>query len=159
MRIFICLLFILFPCFVIAGEDGEVVCDAVMKARSNAEVSAAYVPGVDVSGQSVAAADIKPDNPLPYFNGIEIPLTMDLAQKFNLNLPAFVEMSPDIAVLKVFSDGRVLFNGKDISGRVETYCSGKDVVVIEEKADGHKAPVPLSSGDKIEGAYPPEQSH
>lgn len=80
-----------------------------------------YQPGVDVNGKPVVPADgstpaapISPDY-------VEVPMTIDLARVMNL-LPAGSEMKLPVANLKLFKDGKVEYNGQDITSRTTDMC-------------------------------------
>lgn len=80
-----------------------------------------YQPGVNAKGKAVMPADI--DTPL---NGkidiIQVPVTIDMAQRADLGLPADTEMDSTVAVLNIYQDGRIDYNGQDISQRTTYLC-------------------------------------
>lgn len=120
-----------------------------------------YVPGVDVHGKTVAPADLS--GGIPAMNPVVVPIELDLAQRFGLALPAGVEMKPEIARIEIFQDGRILYNGADISQRIHSTC---EQVSNSEKPDGQEVAhdlvlpdTPDNAGqDVIEGKYPESQS-
>lgn len=80
-----------------------------------------YQPGVDVHGQFVAPADL-PGQSLKQFESIEIPVEIDLIEKFGLSVPAAVELKPAAALISIHNDGRVDYNGQDISRQAHKAC-------------------------------------
>lgn len=80
-----------------------------------------YKPSVDVHGKPVAPADLgqSPNN----FETIEIPVELDLAQKFALNPPAGVELKPYVALVSIHKDGKVDYNGQDVSKQAYQLCN------------------------------------
>lgn len=122
--------------------------------HKNADVGADYVPGVDVHGNAVVPADLNGGIDFP---PVVIPITVDLAQRFGISLPAGVELKPDVGQMEIFQDGRILFNGRDISEKIRTYCDGDDpgkTADETEKPHGQKDNDHVGSGDVIEGEYP-----
>ena len=82
----------------------------------------AFRPGVDVHGNPVAPADIGPAlTALP--DVIRVPVTIDLVERLKLSLPAGTILEAPVALVDIHSDGRVLYNGRDISGDVAALCA------------------------------------
>lgn len=81
----------------------------------------AYVPGTDVNGNQVTPADIYPAPPLPVADPIIIPLTIDLAQRYDLDTDG-VDLDYMQGVLEVFKDGRVYYNGQQVGEENLTAC-------------------------------------
>ena len=103
-----------------------------------------YVPGVDVDGNAVAPADLEQQIPA-IFDPVIIPVTVDLAERYGLTLPAGVELKPEVAWMEIYRDGRVLFNGEDVQGRVKAACLLENTENPPEQ-DGQPSPDPLVSG-------------
>ncbi len=103
-----------------------------------------YVPGVDVDGNAVAPADLEQQIPA-IFDPVIIPVTVDLAERYGLTLPAGVELKPEVAWMEIYRDGRVLFNGEDVQGRVKAACLLENTENPLEQ-DGQQTPDPLVSG-------------
>lgn len=120
-----------------------------------------YVPGVDVHGKPVAPADLS--GGMPAMNPVVIPVEINLAQRFGLVLPNGVEMKPEIARIEIFQDGRILYNGADVSQRIHSTC---EQLSKSEKPDGQDGvhdlvlpDTPDNAGqDVIEGKYPESPS-
>jgi len=92
------------------------------------------VDGVEYVGDAQVPVDI---NPLTGMIGpIFIPVTVDLADKFNLDFPQGIELKPDVAALRVWADGRVEYNGQDVSGHIEEICARNTDDHGQEAADG-----------------------
>lgn len=106
-----------------------------------------YQPGVDVHGNEVVPADVGGGLAQPVFDVIEIPVTVDLIKRFNLDVPQGIELEPDVATIAIHQDGRVTYNDQDISARVSELCSGVTL-------DRQSAPAAVgSSAEIIEGEY------
>lgn len=90
------------------GQGQDVLCKVL---------SAVYRPGEDVHGNSVVPADLSPPvKAIP--DVIKIPVTLDLAGQ-----AAGVEMKPEaLGGAEIYSDGRVVYNGQDISAQVLDLC-------------------------------------
>lgn len=100
-----------------------------------------YQPGIDVHGKAVAPADL--NAPLPDLDPVRIPITIDLAEHFALDLPAGLELKPDVADLEIYQDGRITYNNQDLSRRIYSVCAGETPPAAP---DGQKPPDTLKSG-------------
>lgn len=81
-----------------------------------------HVPRADVAhvGDSAVPADLNAvDGGL---GTVHIPITIDLAARFGIDVPVGAELEPEVAVIAVEPDGRVLYNGQDLSRNVATVC-------------------------------------
>ncbi len=97
----------------------ETFCHLLAEHTPSADVE--YKPGVDVHGKPVVPADL--GQPLNNFETIEIPVELDLAQKFGLNTPAGIELKPYVALVSIHKDGKVDYNGQDISKQAYQLCN------------------------------------
>lgn len=89
-----------------------------------------YQPGVDVNGKSVVPADLNAlDASVP--DVINIPITVDLIQKFSLMNMNGIELKPDVGNIGIHKNGRVTYNGQDISKQAYTVCA-KNVEIREK---------------------------
>ena len=52
-----------------------------------------------------------------------IPLTIDLAERMNINLPQGIEMQGMIGLLSVYKDGRIMYDGKEITTNIQDICN------------------------------------
>lgn len=120
----------------------EIICRQTYVPATGA-ASPDYQPGVDVNGNPVAPADLAGDTGSLSPDYIEVPMTIDLAKKMDL-LPTGAEMKLPVANLKLFKDGKVEYNGQDVTSRTTELCGqrgpkktdeGKPVVnAAEDKA-------------------------
>ncbi len=106
------------------GKSTEIATQKVICGRNFIEPdvkSPEYKAGVDVHGNSVITADIndKADMVGEY---IEMPLTVDFAQKLNGNAPKGMEFKGGIANLKLYKNGKIEYNGQDITKVAATAC-------------------------------------
>ena len=80
--------------------------------------------GVEFKAETddVVAADINPLNTgVP--SVIHIPITVQLAERFpSLGLPSDLELEPDVGSIAIHQDGRIEYNGQDISAQVKRTC-------------------------------------
>ena len=104
-----------------ALADSSVLC-SVRQGLKNGSVGAAYTPGVDVHGKPVVSADLAPA-PMAVPKSMTIPLTMDMAQRFNSVLPTGAKMEAQVGTVDIMQDGRVMINGKDMSGPADAVCT------------------------------------
>ena len=105
-----------------------------------------YQAGVDVNGNAVAPADIA-SVPSSIPDYIEVPMTIDLAQKLGA-APAGAEMALPVANLKLYKDGRVEYNGQDITSNAGALCG------VAQKSDAKSANeiMPAAGQDKMMSA-------
>ncbi|MGN7438469.1 MAG: hypothetical protein ACTHOO_07470 [Alcanivorax sp.] len=142
-----------------ATEDKvEILCEHVSKDKTD-PVGAEYVPNVDVYGNTVTAADVDADSSAKIYNPVIIPIEIDLAARYGVSLPIGGEIKPTVADIKIFQNGHVQYNGKDISGKVRTLCQNyhrqnKKIQSDQAEQHGHESHHPVLSSDKIEGQYP-----
>lgn len=86
---------------------------------------------VDLCGERhKSSIDHKPradvvHNPQPFFNPdpIDIPITVDLVERYGLNAPAGVDLDVPLGFISVYKDGRILHDGIDISGDIKDRCN------------------------------------
>lgn len=82
-----------------------------------------YLPGQDVHGRPVAPADVNKvlrNN----FDAVEIPVEYSVLNSLNASLPAGSQIQPTVAILRVYHDGRVSYNGQDLTPQAQSLCSG-----------------------------------
>lgn len=96
----------------------RILCKPAMIHTPSSDV--AYKPGVDVNGNPVATADLNPAPAPLQSHYTEVPLNIDLARKLNLSRPAEAEMN--VASIRIYDDGRVLYNGQDITQQANVVC-------------------------------------
>ncbi len=108
------------------GQSGSIAVEKMICSKmyvpATGAASPTYQAGVDVNGKAVAPADIAATAPAintPDF--IEVPMTIDLAQKLG-TVPAGAEMQLPVANLKLYKDGRVEYNGQDITSNAGALC-------------------------------------
>lgn len=82
-------------------------------------IKSSYQGGVSVDGKAVAPADV----PAPAMPTVRIPLTVDLAQRMNEILPEGMKLETQTGMVEIQNGGRVLFNGKDMTGPANVLCS------------------------------------
>lgn len=109
---------------------------------ANGVQSPEYRAGIDVNGNAVAPADVAPlANAAPDY--VEVPMTIDLAKRMGV-APAGAEMEMPVANLKLYKNGKVEYNGQDISSNAATLCG------VADKSDA-------SAVQKVEPAAGQEQ--
>lgn len=121
LTVFLFILMMAFPAF--AQEAEQEFCTAVAKYQNG---GADYVPGVDVHGKPVVGADLN-SGMKPMFDPVVIPIEIDIAERFGLELPEGMAMKPEIAHVKIYSDGRVEYNDTDVTKDTATICSSATV--------------------------------
>ncbi len=115
-----------------------------------------YVAGVDVRGRGVVPADL---------NAVESPILdpVRIPVKAGIEIDGLV-VEPEVASVEIYQDGRVMYNGQDISSQVKRTCGTE--VVVEGRVDDENSLPNLDDGgievevlddvvsDVIEGQYP-----
>lgn len=83
---------------------------------------AAYTEGVDVHGNPIVPADIQKDALEMYYYPLEIPLELDIIERFDLDVPVGIIANPEVAGIRIFKDGKVQYNGQDVTDDVLVFC-------------------------------------
>lgn len=116
-----------------AQDNGLALC----KLRGQ-QMATAYQPGVDVRGNAVVAADVNA-SPSMGLDVVRIPMTVDLAQRLG-SVPAGVEMAAANGMIEIHKDGRVSFNGQDMTEVAVVLCDNNKPAQYNIPAAG-QAPV------------------
>ncbi len=127
-------LFIFLPSSLLAQEAGiEIVCSELRSDYDPAAVAAVeYVPGVDMDGNPVVPADL--DDPgILVKEYIDIPVRGDFIQLYDIDITEGLELDSEVAGVRIYKDGRVEYNGQDLTEIVKAKCN-LDPVAIEAKA-------------------------
>lgn len=106
----------------VLAQDGNL---ALCKLRSQhvAAPNTAYQAGVDAQGRAVVPADVAA-SPSVVPDVVRIPMTVDLAQRLG-SVPAGAEMKTSTGMIEIHKDGRVSFNGQDMTEVAVVLCDGK----------------------------------
>ncbi len=98
-----------------------------------------YKPGIDAKGNFIVAADL--DATLgPEMYPLRIPIEVDIVERFDLDVPLGIISDPEVAGIMVFEDGRVTYNGKEVSDKVEVFCIENKII---EGPKATEQPTPL----------------
>lgn len=73
-----------------------------------------HQPRADVTYNNQSAVQI-PDP-------ILMPVTIDMAERYDLNLPKGANVETYVGMMEIYKDGRILYEGIDISGNIEDVC-------------------------------------
>jgi hypothetical protein len=93
------------------AQDSQALC----------KLMATYTPGVDVHGNAVVPADLKAAAGAN--DVIKIPVTIDLAKTLTQNLPAGTEMDAAVSMIEIHKDGKVMYNGQDVTQQASAVCA------------------------------------
>ncbi len=85
-------------------------CNALVKHHNSAE----YKAGVNVHGKAVVSADLNNSQSIDIPDEYSFPLTVDIAEYMEMDIPAGLIGSARIGSLVVKKDGSVLFNNKSL---------------------------------------------
>lgn len=108
------------------AQDAD-LCRIMTAYKPPADVN--YQPGVDVHGKPVVPADL--NAPMPQMvDVVRIPLTVNLADRLNGSLPAGTELEGVVGMLEIHRDGRVIYNGQDLTSAAKAVCGGKSVPAV-----------------------------
>jgi len=103
------------------AEEAQTVCDTRTVAEKQSAVPAvgpAYVEGVDAYGRPVAPASGPAEE---VGSSWRIPVTYDVAKHMGVTLPG-LEMAGQIGVFDITADGKVLYNGREITDKISIFC-------------------------------------
>ncbi len=131
MRVFIFAITMLWTFPVLAQENLPAACKLLSDYNN-----VVYQPGVDVDGNPVVPADINASPMGDVLNIIKAPLEFDLAQRIaGLNIDGvrqgFNADASSLGTLDIHQNGKVMYNGQDITRPMMTICakSHKDVKI------------------------------
>ena len=99
------------------------LCDVLDAHHPNDGVS--YKPGVDVHGDPVVPADLKDvHGSIALPETVKIPFTVNLVEKFGMQ-DQFTEdsLNAPLGIIEVTRDGKVTYNGQDLTYKAKLYCS------------------------------------
>lgn len=126
MKILVFLLVFLMP-FAAVAQEKEAFCQKLTHHVPDDDVN--FEPGRD----DVVPADIGGGVAQPIFEPISVPIQLELLEYMDLDVPDGLDLEPYVAQVDVFQDGRVLYNGQDISKQTVVLCSDADG---QEQDDG-----------------------
>lgn len=127
-----------------------------------------YVPGVDVHGNPVSSADLSMIE-VPIVDPVGINFEVDLRDYFDLSdvIPEGAEMKPSFLDLEIHQDGKILYNGYDITDPINAKCGDETVSNVDGQgvkdavnSATEKQPVPKAKPEQeievevLEGQYP-----
>ncbi len=112
-----------------------------------ADVGVDYKPGVDVRGRPVVPADINaPVIDVP--DMMVVPLSIDLAQRLPSAAAKGLEMTGTAGFLEVWKNGRITYNGQDVTPQVYLLCGQKmpqNLPPVSVSGDGQTIPNVIKS--------------
>ena len=133
-------LFFSFPAC--AQPASEPLCQFWLAHKPTAGV--AYQPGVDVHGNPVVPADMNAQLPSLPPSRITFPMTIDMARQMNIPVPEGTKMDANMGMIDVYTDGKMLYNGQDISASAQVLCAVKPTKAeATESAPPAEAPKPV----------------
>jgi len=157
-------LFILmvFPISVHAQSDDALanLCAHINILKPLSADSSAYVPSVDVHGNSVVPADLDSGSGESIINNpIVLPFDINIAERYGLDLPAGIDLSPNISNMILSSEGHITYGNEDITASIKSLCENPNAQMIKNQSNQaephrHESANPVLSSDKIEGQYP-----
>ncbi len=95
-----------------------------MLPEHKAQADVAYQPGVDVNGKHVVPADINAA-PIAAPEKVVMPLTIEMAQLLQNNNVQGLNLESTLGFIEIEQNGRVLYDGKDITSQVYVLCDKK----------------------------------
>ena len=67
-----------------------------------------------------------------------VPITADMVDRYDLDLPSGVQAETFIGMMEIYKDGRILYDGRDISGDIKDVCENEPTEfedIIEQKSE------------------------
>lgn len=136
------------------GKSADIASQKVICNRTFIEPDvkpAEYQAGVDVYGNSVMTATINDKSDMvPEY--IEMPLTVDFAAKLNMNAPQGMEFKGNIANLKLYKNGKIEYNGQDITKIAATACGIVPSSYSSRQPANYNAPPVMSEPPPASGS-------
>lgn len=125
-----------FPAF---AQNDLALCK--LRAQHVARADVTYQPGIDVYGKPVVAADVS-STPGMVPDNIRIPLNIDLAQRLGA-VTTGAKLDADMGYVEIHKDGRVTFNGQDMTNATAIACGDQaSAASVEATAPPTKIIVP-----------------
>jgi|GEM_PF-2838347 len=161
MRTLLYISLLVFPLTSHAQDDAiDKLCEHVNQERPRHN-SAEYIPGMDVHGNPVVPAS-PPDSGMKsriLNETIALPINVDLAERYGLELPAGLNIEPNVANVVLFSDGSIGYGNENITPSIKSFCEALSQEIEknqsnQEEPHGHESANPVLSSDKIIGQYP-----
>ncbi len=122
MRLVVFLLVLLIPAASYA-QDAQSLCQVLTNHKPADDVN--YVAGKE----DVVPADVGGGIKQPVFDPISVPIQVDLIERLDLGVIETddgVILEPYVAQVDVYQDGRVLYNGQDITEQTMVLCEDAD---------------------------------
>lgn len=154
MRLFVLTALLLASSAVPALAQNQNLALCKLRSQHVAAPNTAYQPGVDAQGRAVVPADYSA-SPSVVPDVVRIPMTVDLAQRLG-SVPAGTELKAATGMIEIHKDGRVTFNGQDMTEVAVVLCDGRAVPVQQAEAAAPAVPavpqapvMPQASVDKV----------
>lgn len=97
------------------------------------DAGAAYRPGVDVHGKPVVPADLNAP-PVMGSGRVIVPLSVDLKKRLeNIDMKG-IEMDSQLGILEIYPDGRVTYDGADLTPQIHAVCAQTPPVPLAAEA-------------------------
>jgi hypothetical protein len=74
---------------------------------------------------------------------IEVPITIDVAERYNIDIPQGADFDTNFGTISIYKNGDVFYNGKDISGTIKDKCDN------EPKSEEAKDSYNTDTGGKL----------
>jgi hypothetical protein len=81
-----------------------------------------YTPGANMNGQMVVPGDLNKVLRNNY-DAVEIPVEYNVLKNMNITVPNGVRAPAGVAMLRVYSNGRVKYNDQDITHEAQNLCT------------------------------------
>jgi hypothetical protein len=88
--------------------------------------------GSDKIGGKDSLVKPKNDGAITIPEIIYIPVTIDMAERYGLSVPAGIELESTLGMMEIYKDGKILYDGKDISGNIKDECDDFDRVLEKQ---------------------------
>ncbi len=121
-----------------------------------------HLPDQDVNYSPAREAVIPADinlNPMNFSGDIVIPLNIELSEFFKLPVQEGVELKPEPGFFRISNDGRVFWNGRELTDEAAVYCglrrgslSSEDILREEPQAPPQQ--LLDESNQSLYGSYP-----
>jgi hypothetical protein len=80
---------------------------------------------------------------------IEIPITIDIADRYNIDVPQGANFDTNFGTISIYKNGDVFYNGRDISGTIKDVCENERTETAKPTGEEDKNSSEPNTGGKL----------
>lgn len=108
-----------------------------------------FNPCQDTVTHTSRAGVIYGDNTPVIPDPIEIPITIDVAERYNINIPEGSDFDTNFGTISIYKNGDVFYNGRDISGTIKDVCENERTSTTKATGEEDKDSGKPDTGRKL----------